>query len=731
MEIARRCHVDELNLDIATNFLHEIGVIRYFGDAQSREKLEVDVIDRTVFVDKCWIQDGLKGLFQRDRDSLMRFFTKEPMSQETRRIWMRLVQRLATEGTLHVELCPFLWPPGTTALSKSYWRHVGERVRAEFCKSTEDLELLLSLLGRCNVLLRLSDEEFKVPLLLAESHADRIDARAYSSLKSSAQRCFCLVNVAPGWFELLLSKCGALYSRVDHNSSAAALYRDGLKAQLFLNRDRISEKERPRPVAVLTCFTTTAHQLDEIEEKLRDVNSFFTGTRLALIRLHKACNIKSVVQVRIICSPLIRVSVETAAHMKQAILDNEAELVVDAGTAPVESERLRVVLVCVDNWLASSAKAQQQLQAAISQRVHVIPCICPGYLIANYAEFEDVLQGHTHYFDCRNMSSDAMSVFLKQQIHNQVIASEEDYMNLSAEQKEQLEEMANEERARWMQSVPLLIGRIRKCLREWRGAGTDLVGFKAASRVPCPDCIAEARPEPSIFERESLEEKFLLWTVAENRYRSEHQELGLGESDPPSCFETCSNSHRNLVQDLLVHATNYEAVPCPSCVEAKQLPPFCFSRENCLQHYSTPNTSLTCRSCQEAERRVILSPFWVLPPHVFISYQKFASTFHQLASVSSTQHLVASIASQLAQSSGLILFYEADKGSQTKSSDASAPHVHPALAPSRVFVLFLSDAYVSAEECVREYLSAIRGARYVIPVLAPDYGPIFDGGVYL
>ena len=187
-------------------------------------------------------------------------------------------------------------------------------------------------------------------------------------------------------------------------------------------------------------------------------------------------------------------------------------------------------------------------------------------------------------------------------------------------------------------------------------------------------------------------------------------------------METCGNGHTHKIEDLLAHATNYEAVPCPSCVDAKQLPPFCFSRQQCLEHASYPETLFKCPRCEEADRRVNLNALKIIPPHVFLSYCDGSEQMPEVQSSMSTQSLIASIRLQLQQLTGLVLYTRAAKPGQSEGGTLQCDQ-HPALSPSRAVLVFLSDAYCASEVCRRECSSAIQEAKYLLPVLLPTRGP--------
>ena len=72
----------------------------------------------------------------------MTFFGQRE-DEQTRKLWLRRVQRLATYGVLHQDLIPFLWPGGTLGLSTVFWKWArsqeeGELWSRDVASSEED-----------------------------------------------------------------------------------------------------------------------------------------------------------------------------------------------------------------------------------------------------------------------------------------------------------------------------------------------------------------------------------------------------------------------------------------------------------------------------------------------------------------------------------------------------------------------------------------------------------------
>jgi len=60
-------------------------------------------------------------------------------------------------------------------------------------------------------------------------------------------------------------------------------------------------------------------------------------------------------------------------------------LTIESGPDPLNTRRLRVVIVLMDGHISSSEKALQQFRAAIAARLAVIAVLLPGYVVTNYS----------------------------------------------------------------------------------------------------------------------------------------------------------------------------------------------------------------------------------------------------------------------------------------------------------------------------------------------------------
>lgn len=66
-------------------------------------------------------------------------------------------------------------------------------------------------------------------------------------------------------------------------------------------------------------------------------------------------------------------------------------------------------------------------------------------------------------------------------------------------------------------------------------------------------------------------------------------------------------------------------------------------------------------------------------------------------------------------------------GMMTRPTAANIEILKESIAKSTVVVVLLSDAYINAPHCQREYLAAVRTGKFIVPVLLPFHTPP-DGG---
>ena len=354
--------------------------------------------------------------------------------------------------------------------------------------------------------------------------------------------------------------------------------------------------------------------------------------------------------------------------------------------------RLRVVVVCVDEHIASDNTALQQLQAAEKAGLVIIPVICPGFEISDYSCWWPAsmsgLKRHSLFVDLRNLN------------------------NLESKVLQEL--------------LPQII----KFLEEWRGQAPDPSVFKeAADRIVCVQCVKQSIAKPHFFSRAACEAELETRSAEINRKATE----GVGESNVSAATELrdallttkCDHGHVvGLQEDVLQKSVIFEAVPCPSCVDSGQVPPHCFSRRKLLHKFSEEELnkgrmgSVECPMCEAAGRPKTLKILDVVVPEVFFSYNWGLQQ--------STQEIVRAMRTRIEEDASVVCWF--DIGGGMGAGQSHLEEMEEGIRKCTVVVIFISDAYCKSANCVREFLHASRHSKFLIVVLVPDSGPVYDNG---
>jgi len=331
VRLADRCNVNRHeHLKMATMFLHDMGVLRYFGDVdQAREALEQGrvntLIEDTVYISLPWIVEACKYLRSDGLHAcLMDFFSTDSRHKDKQMAFR--VRRLMTHGVIHPSLVPFIWPevsswPGLDgAVIESFWdaaRAAGHATRTlvgnvseekshhEGVRALERVLLLLegldmAALGRgeagkyaspasrpstaesCsssissenNFRLDLANTTIVVPGMLSTGHRFRVDSRVFGN--DCLFRCsVTYAALPPGFFGRLIVRLRRHASHMDFNSHSAAFYRMGTKLQVFVNSFRQGQPSS----TVLTALFSSKQLWEPFKQDLATVEKFFPGLK--------------------------------------------------------------------------------------------------------------------------------------------------------------------------------------------------------------------------------------------------------------------------------------------------------------------------------------------------------------------------------------------------------------------------------------------------------------------
>ena len=363
--------------------------------------------------------------------------------------------------------------------------------------------------------------------------------------------------------------------------------------------------------------------------------------------------------------------------------------------------RLRVVVVCMDEFIASDEGTLNKFRAAVGAGLALIAVICPGYKFPKTADGGD------------NFSSwwpDTM-----RELHKHALFVD----------------------ARNLERLPAKVGaelwpQVYKFLEGWRGQAPDPTVFKdAADRIICVECVKECAATPHVFRRSACEDKLAKASAQINAAASATGGEGAcGESEEGAStrggvtMERCSNGHEADLRDILSQNVIFEAVLCPACVQAGQVPPHCFNRSSMLHKLSEEELggartgAVECPTCAEAGRPSVMSILSVLSPEVFLSY----NWGKQL----STQAIVKDMRPRIEQDADVVCWF--DVGGGMGAGQSHFVEMEEGIRKSTVVVIFLSDAYCNSGNCVREFLHATKHSKYLIVVLVPDAVAVREGG---
>ena len=139
---------------------------------------------------------------------------------------------------------------------------------------------MLEFLESSDMLNPVNEFEYVAPALLAVPHSHILDPRAFEPpLGNTIQKSISVACLPDGFFNKLLVKLRRHNNHMDFSAYGAALYRSGLKTQVFLTHRNIEANadSRKQSRVTLHMFTTTKKQLEQIMQHLGDLFKFFPG----------------------------------------------------------------------------------------------------------------------------------------------------------------------------------------------------------------------------------------------------------------------------------------------------------------------------------------------------------------------------------------------------------------------------------------------------------------------
>jgi hypothetical protein len=108
----------------------------------------------------------------------------------------------------------------------------------------------------------------------------------------------------------------------------------------------------------------------------------------------------------------------------------------------------------------------------------------------------------------------------------------------------------------------------------------------------------------------------------------------------------------------------------------------------------------------------------VVVPEVFTSYN--------WGRKQSTQAIVRAMRTRIEEDASVVCWF--DIGGGMGAGQSHLEEMEEGIRKCTVVVIFISDAYCKSANCVREFLHASRHSKFLIVVLVPDSGPVYDNG---
>jgi len=262
---------------------------------------------------------------------------------------------------------------------------------------------------------------------------------------------------------------------------------------------------------------------------------------------------------------------------------------------------------------------------------------------------------------------------------------------------------------------------INKYLTEWRGQSIH-ADLNVHEKVLCLGCVEAEEAEPVVFKRKHLVKSMRLW---QNKVSQEKFD-GLQESPINSRFIKCEKGHTVDPHELLSRSILTEMVPCPQCITHGTIPPQAFDRMECVSLFSEDSNarfgSKDCRKCALAGLPSAIRVLDIVKPECFISYQ-WGKVVHPETKepYNASQESVLRLRSRVELLTSVVCWVDVSGG--MGAGQDLKKEMKEGVQRCKVFLLFLSDAYLTSDNCLRELYCALTEWKFIIPIFLPDNGP--------
>eukprot|EP00291_Cryptomonas_curvata_P009238 CAMPEP_0172198962 /NCGR_PEP_ID=MMETSP1050-20130122/28407_1 /TAXON_ID=233186 /ORGANISM="Cryptomonas curvata, Strain CCAP979/52" /LENGTH=1402 /DNA_ID=CAMNT_0012875899 /DNA_START=67 /DNA_END=4275 /DNA_ORIENTATION=- len=271
-KMARSCGVHDGMIQSATTFLHDSGVIRYFGNWQEPLGSERTLLSSTVFISPSWMMQILKGLIRHDMQALQNFFLKGE-----NKTFLRYVNKLTTFGFLHEDMIPFLWP--SQPKSDQFWRLIRENERGEqlwpedIIETIEESELAVALLEGFDLVVKVGSE-YVVPGVLPPAMLPSMTA--LDTIQCPFRFVSKYVKLPSGAFDTLVVRLIKKHQReFDFAATHASFFEGEDIMQLFVWKPEASAIDQMEEWLVVQ--STSNALLEDVEVEVENIERFYPG----------------------------------------------------------------------------------------------------------------------------------------------------------------------------------------------------------------------------------------------------------------------------------------------------------------------------------------------------------------------------------------------------------------------------------------------------------------------
>eukprot|EP00960_Hanusia_phi_P046152 757656-Hanusia_phi.AAC.1 len=682
ISIVKDAKVHEDEVDLATRMLHEMGVLKYFGDkmradrGQSKDEEQGYSFEDSVFINPAWMIEVFKGVMRHDWRHLLESSKDDPIKS-------RKVKKLLHLGIIDEDLLEELWPTIELRGKES----------PSAANKRADVREAVALLRGCDLahFLGLGEEvytavskqertrELLCPgIIPAFMYQHKLAINNPSSL---CQHMEWEYNIFPaGFIDRIVVRCASQYMDVDCSGRMAVMRGWGTTLAVSWSSDESKN--------ILRADASTWKQLEKLWKDLKTLQSFFPGMRQrkrsqtisgpeAVQVGFLTCGEKSV-QFAIDIEDKIRGMYKAQKHAFPL-----TSQIVCCEKNPGRSDYNSLVYVLCISTECLDDQGHVRLENGFfkpwneltESRAIIIPVVLPDY----YEKYIDGPKNFTRWWP------DGIKDMERYRIFHKYEAEETSMRNL--------------------------YGTMMMKLRQGQGSYYDLFEVTNQNMLLCQDCMSESSASREVEDATSAKQQDIARRKSEGIGTFDLSEVSSAmgkverESGSAQGLEQeirCTRYHRRQMKEVLEF--NSSVAPCPSCLQANRLPHF-FSRPVCLSKLFRDLTAKTY--CELCDKEVDVID--VVPPQVFLSYQ--------WGHGKSTQKMVRQVKREIEERTSLQCWF--DVGGGINAGDDHVEKIELGVSRCELFVPFLSDRYLKSANCRREYKRACEKRKYIIPVFVP------------